>query len=132
MKIYAPKEGFSIYGSSLPSSLSQGRSLAAGHALLDRKPPEIMTFGSAWQGANFELIDKTTEIVPGITLIALVSEAPSTRELKELSLAVNTPDGLVLVALFGPRDRQDRRGCRNHKSQDPFDRRRLPPGCRVG
>ncbi|MGB8824363.1 MAG: MBL fold metallo-hydrolase, partial [Pseudolabrys sp.] len=63
----------------------------------DGKPPEVMTFGSAWQGANFELIDKTTEIVPGITLIALVSDAPGTRELKELSLAVNTPDGLVLV-----------------------------------
>jgi 7,8-dihydropterin-6-yl-methyl-4-(beta-D-ribofuranosyl)aminobenzene 5'-phosphate synthase len=35
--------------------------------------------------------------LPGITLIALVSETPGTRELKELSLAVNTPDGLVLV-----------------------------------
>ena len=43
---------------------------------------------------NFELIDKTTEILPGITLIALVSEAPGTRELKELSLAINTPDGV--------------------------------------
>ena len=63
----------------------------------DGKPPEVMTFGSAWQGANFELIDKTTEIVPGITLIVLVSDAPGTRELKELSLAINTPDGLVLV-----------------------------------
>ncbi|MGB9059804.1 MAG: MBL fold metallo-hydrolase, partial [Pseudolabrys sp.] len=39
----------------------------------------------------------TTEIVPGITLIALVSDAPGTRELKELSLAINTPDGVVLV-----------------------------------
>ena len=56
-----------------------------------------MTFGTAWQGANFEPIDTTTEIAPGITLIALVSDAPGTRELKELSLAVNTPDGLVLV-----------------------------------
>jgi hypothetical protein len=56
-----------------------------------------MKFGTAWQGANLELIDKTTEIAPGITLIALVSEAPGTKELKELSLAVNTPDGLVLV-----------------------------------
>ena len=56
-----------------------------------------MSFGSAWQGADFELIDKTTEIVPGITLIALVSDAPGTRELKELSLAINTPDGVVLV-----------------------------------
>jgi hypothetical protein len=29
-----------------------------------------------------------TEIVPGITLIALVSDAPGTKELKELSLAI--------------------------------------------
>jgi hypothetical protein len=64
---------------------------------IDGKPPEVMTFGSAWQGANFELIDKTTEIAPGIILIALVSDAPGTRELKELSLAINTPDGIVLV-----------------------------------
>ena len=34
---------------------------------------------------------------PGITLIALVSDAPGTKELKELSLAVNTADGVVLV-----------------------------------
>ena len=34
---------------------------------------------------------------PGITLMALVSETPGTRELKELSLAADTPDGLVPV-----------------------------------
>jgi 7,8-dihydropterin-6-yl-methyl-4-(beta-D-ribofuranosyl)aminobenzene 5'-phosphate synthase len=56
-----------------------------------------VNLGTAWQGGNFELIDKTTEIAPDITLIALVSDAPGTKELKELSLAVNTPDGLVLV-----------------------------------
>src|SRR6202008_1181994 len=61
------------------------------------KPPEIMKFGSAWANAQFELIDQTTEIAPGITLIALISDAPGTRELKELSLAINTPDGIVLV-----------------------------------
>jgi hypothetical protein len=53
-------------------------------------PPQVMKFGAAWRGANFELIDKTTEIAPGMTLIALVSDAPGTKELKELSLAVNT------------------------------------------
>ena len=61
------------------------------------KPPEVMKFGTAWPRANVELIDKTTEIAPGITLLALVSDAPGTRELKELSLAVNTADGVVLV-----------------------------------
>ena len=63
----------------------------------DGRPPEVMKFGTAWQGANIELIDKTTEIAPGISLIALVSDAPGTKELKELSLAVNTSDGVVLV-----------------------------------
>ena len=56
-----------------------------------------MKFGSAWPRANFELIEKTAEIAPGIHLIALVSDKPSTLELRELSLAINTPDGIVLV-----------------------------------
>src|SRR5215212_1431300 len=98
VKIFAPKEGFGIYGSSLPSSFyRKDETLPPEMRYYDGKPPEVMNFGTAWQGANFELIDKTTEIAPGITLIALVSEAPGTRELKELSLAVNTPDGVVLV-----------------------------------
>jgi 7,8-dihydropterin-6-yl-methyl-4-(beta-D-ribofuranosyl)aminobenzene 5'-phosphate synthase len=98
VKIYAPKEGFGIYGSSLPSSFyRKDESLSPEMRYYDGKPPEIMKFGTAWQDANFELIDKTTEVVPGITLIALVSDTPGTRELKELSLAFNTPDGVVLL-----------------------------------
>src|SRR5437016_224294 len=98
VKVYAPKEGFGIYGSSLPSSFyRKDESLPPEMRYYGGAPPEVMKFGAAWQGANFELIDKTTEIAPGITLIALVSEAPGTKELKELSLAVNTPVGLVLV-----------------------------------
>jgi hypothetical protein len=52
-----------------------------------------MKFGAAWPVANFELIEKTTEIAPGMTLLALISDAPGTKELKELSLALNTPQG---------------------------------------
>jgi 7,8-dihydropterin-6-yl-methyl-4-(beta-D-ribofuranosyl)aminobenzene 5'-phosphate synthase len=98
VRIYAPKEGFGIYGSSLPSSFyRKDEALPPEMRYYDGKPPEVMKFGAAWQGANFELIDKTTEIAPGVTLIALVSDVPGTKELKELSLAVNTSDGLVLV-----------------------------------
>src|SRR6516164_10990632 len=98
VKIYAPKEGFGIYGSSLPSSFyRKDQALPPETRYYDGKPPEIIKFGAAWQGGNFELIDKTTEIAPGITLIALVSDTPGTKELKELHLAVNTPEGMVLV-----------------------------------
>jgi 7,8-dihydropterin-6-yl-methyl-4-(beta-D-ribofuranosyl)aminobenzene 5'-phosphate synthase len=56
-----------------------------------------MRFGSAWPGANFQLVDKTIEIASDIHLISLVSDKPGTLELHELSLAINTPDGMVLV-----------------------------------
>jgi 7,8-dihydropterin-6-yl-methyl-4-(beta-D-ribofuranosyl)aminobenzene 5'-phosphate synthase len=98
VKIYAPKEGFGIYGSSLPSSFyRKDESLPPEMRYYGGAPPQVMKFGAAWQEANFELIDKTTEIAPGMTLIALVSDIPGTRELKELSLAINTAEGVVLV-----------------------------------
>lgn len=98
VKIYAPKEGFGIYGSSLPSSFyRKDDSLPPDMRYYGGKPPEVMKFGAAWANAHFELIDQTTEISPGITLISLISDAPGTKELKELSLAINTADGLVVV-----------------------------------
>lgn len=98
VKIFAPREGFGIYGSSLPSKFyRKDESLPSQMRYYDGSPPEVMKFGTAWQDANFETIDKTTEVAPGITLIALVSDTPGTRELRELSLAVNTPDGIVLM-----------------------------------
>jgi 7,8-dihydropterin-6-yl-methyl-4-(beta-D-ribofuranosyl)aminobenzene 5'-phosphate synthase len=81
VKIYAPKEGFGIFGSSLPSSFyRKDESLPPEMRYYGGKPPEIMKFGAAWGAAHFELIDQTTEIAPGISLIALVSDAPGTRE----------------------------------------------------
>src|SRR4029077_19486787 len=78
VKIYAPKEGFGIYGSSLPSSFyRKDESLPPEMRYYGGAPPQVMKFGAAWRGANFELIDKTTEIAPGMTLIALVSDAPT-------------------------------------------------------
>jgi 7,8-dihydropterin-6-yl-methyl-4-(beta-D-ribofuranosyl)aminobenzene 5'-phosphate synthase len=63
----------------------------------DGKPPEVLRFGAAWPKANILMNDKTTEVAPGVTLIAQVSDAPGTKELKELSLAINTPEGIVLI-----------------------------------
>jgi 7,8-dihydropterin-6-yl-methyl-4-(beta-D-ribofuranosyl)aminobenzene 5'-phosphate synthase len=98
VKIYAPKEGFGVYGSDLPSSFyRKDASLAPDQRYYDGSPPEVMRFGSAWPGANFELVDKNTEIAPDIHLIALVSDKPGTLELRELSLAINTPDGMAIV-----------------------------------
>src|SRR5262249_54406324 len=96
--IYAPKENFGVYGADLPGTFyRKDPSLAPEERYYNGAPPEIMRFGSAWPGANFHLIDKNTEIAPNIHLIALVSDKPGTLELRELSLAIDTPDGLVIV-----------------------------------
>src|ERR1700682_3391193 len=98
VKIYAPKENFGVFGSDLPSKFyRKDGSLPPEIRYYGGTPPEIMKFGTAFPGAHIQLIDKTTEVAPGITLIALVSDAPGTKELKELSLAIDTPDGVVLV-----------------------------------
>jgi 7,8-dihydropterin-6-yl-methyl-4-(beta-D-ribofuranosyl)aminobenzene 5'-phosphate synthase len=98
VKIYAPKEGFGIYGADLSSSFyRKDPSLPPDQRYYSGVPPEIMRFGSAWPGANFELVDKNTEIAPDIHLISLVSDKPGTLEMRELSLAINTPEGIVLV-----------------------------------
>ena len=98
VKIYAPKESFGIFGSDLPSKFyRKDDGLPPEMRYYGGTPPEIMKFGTVFPGANIQLVDKTTELVPGITLIALVSDAPGTKELKELSLAINTADGIMLV-----------------------------------
>jgi len=96
--IYAPKEGFGVYGGDLPGSFyRKDSSLPPEQRYYNGAPPEVMKFGSAWPGANFQLIDKNTEIAPDFHLVTLVSDKPGTLELRELSLAINTPEGLVMV-----------------------------------
>jgi 7,8-dihydropterin-6-yl-methyl-4-(beta-D-ribofuranosyl)aminobenzene 5'-phosphate synthase len=98
VRIYAPKEGFGVYGADLPSAFyRKDESLPAEQRYYDGKPPDVMRFGSAWPQANISLVDKTTEIAPGIHLVSLVSDKPGTLELRELSLAIETPDGMVIV-----------------------------------
>ena len=99
VKIYAPKERSGVYGDDQPSSTWYRKvtSLPAEQRYYSGAPPEIIHMGEAWPGANFQLIDRNTEIAPGMYLIALVSDKPGTLELHELSLAIRTPDGLILV-----------------------------------
>jgi len=96
--IYAPKEGFGVYGADLPGTFyRRDPSLVPEQRYYDGTPPDVLRFGSAWHGANFRLVDKNTDITPEIHLVTLVSDKPGTLELRELSLVINTPEGLVIV-----------------------------------
>ena len=99
VKIYAPKERSGVYGDDERSSTwyRKDPSLPTEQRYYGGAPPEIIHMGEAWPGANFQLIDKRTEIAPGTYLIALVSDKPGTLELKELSLAIKSPQGVILI-----------------------------------
>src|SRR5260221_10473109 len=59
--IYAPKEGFCVYGADFPSGFyRKDPSLPPEQRYYNGAPPEVMRFGSAWPGANFQLIAKNT------------------------------------------------------------------------
>jgi 7,8-dihydropterin-6-yl-methyl-4-(beta-D-ribofuranosyl)aminobenzene 5'-phosphate synthase len=62
----------------------------------DGQAPEKMTFGTPWPGANFIWVDNLTEVASRIFLISTVSQTPGTLELRELSLAIKSPKGVIL------------------------------------
>lgn len=98
VRIYAPKDSFGVFGASLPSTFyRKDPALPKDMRYFDGAPSDILRFGAAWPDAHFQLVDTTRQIAPGIHVIALVSDKPGTLEMTELSLAIETPEGMVLV-----------------------------------
>lgn len=98
VKIYTPAEPWGPFGWSTPNSLyRKDESLAANMRYFDGKPPDALTASSPWPQANFVRVDSTTEIAPGIFLIPTTSQVPGTLELREISMAIRGPQGLIIV-----------------------------------
>ncbi|HET7599511.1 MAG TPA: MBL fold metallo-hydrolase [Gemmatimonadales bacterium] len=96
--IYAPREGFGVFGASLPSTFyRRAPELPDSMRYFAGAPPEQMTFGQAWPKAHFVWVDSLTKPVPGVAIVSTVSRTPGTLELRELSLVLRTPEGLVLL-----------------------------------
>jgi 7,8-dihydropterin-6-yl-methyl-4-(beta-D-ribofuranosyl)aminobenzene 5'-phosphate synthase len=98
VKIYAPQENFGVFGAALPGTFyRRDEALPTDMRYFDGNPPEKLRFGSAWPEANFTWIKNDTEIAPGFHIIALTGNWGADFELREISLAMDTPDGIVLV-----------------------------------
>jgi 7,8-dihydropterin-6-yl-methyl-4-(beta-D-ribofuranosyl)aminobenzene 5'-phosphate synthase len=96
--IYAPMESFGIFGGSVSSTLIKPiTSLPDRMRYYDGKYPDKIPTGYPWNDGNFVLVDKLTEISPGIFLVFTISKTPGTLELRELSLVLRGPNGLSLV-----------------------------------
>ena len=98
VKIYAPKENFGVFGAALPGTFyKREESLPAEMRYFDGNPPETLRFGSAWPQGNFTWVTETTEVAPGFHLILLKGPWGVDLDVMELSLAIDTPEGIVLV-----------------------------------
>ena len=90
--IYAPMESFGIFGGTAPPTLIKPvASLPERMRYYNGKYPDKIPTGYPWSGGNFQLVDKLTEISPGIFLVFTISKTPGTLELRELSLALRGP-----------------------------------------
>lgn len=98
VKIYVPAELFGVFGSTLPKGFYRSMdTLPNSMRYFNGAEPQAFPSGSPWAEANFVSVDSPMEVAPGISLIPTVSNVKGTLELRELTLAINSPAGLVLV-----------------------------------
>src|SRR5207253_5438073 len=76
VKIYAPSEGFGVFGAALPGTFYRADpALPARMRYFGGQPPVELRFGTPWPQANIVLVDSLTEVVPGVSIIATVSQS---------------------------------------------------------
>ena len=97
VKIYTPLEAGFFEGRLPEGFLRPDPSLPMDLRYYEGKTPERFQTGTPWEHAHFETVTKTTEVFPGFYLLTVRSEKPGTMEMNEVSLAVRTPKGLVVV-----------------------------------
>jgi 7,8-dihydropterin-6-yl-methyl-4-(beta-D-ribofuranosyl)aminobenzene 5'-phosphate synthase len=98
VKIYTPQENFGVFGAALPGTFyRRNESLPTEMRYFDGKPPDTLRFGTPWPEANFTWITKTIEVAPGFHLILQSGTWGADLEVREISLAIDTPDGVVLI-----------------------------------
>jgi 7,8-dihydropterin-6-yl-methyl-4-(beta-D-ribofuranosyl)aminobenzene 5'-phosphate synthase len=98
VKIYAPAEPWGPFGWEAPNSFfRKDPSLPSDMRYFDGDSTAKLSAGTPFPQANFTRVDATTEIAPGIFLVPTVSQVPGTLELREISLAIRGPQGLIIV-----------------------------------
>jgi 7,8-dihydropterin-6-yl-methyl-4-(beta-D-ribofuranosyl)aminobenzene 5'-phosphate synthase len=63
----------------------------------ETQPSKPDGWPTPWPGANLIPVTASIEPIPGFYLFSTTSDKAGTREMNELSMAIRTPDGLVLV-----------------------------------
>ena len=95
--IYVPHEPAFFKGGAPKEFFARDPSLPPQMRYFDGKDPGDVRSGTPWPKANFQILRKNTEILPGFFVLTTRSEKAGTREMNELSLAIRTPKGLAVI-----------------------------------
>jgi len=98
VKIYVPDEPWGLFARGVPNDFyRKDPSLPAEMRYYGGHPPEVLAAGTPWPGGTFIPVAQQTEVAPGIFILSGVSTSPGTLELRELSLAIKSPRGVILI-----------------------------------
>ena len=96
--IYVPDEPWGLFARGVKNDFyRKDPALPSEMRYYGGHPPEILEAGTPWPAANFIPVNQRTEVAPGIFILSGVSTTPGTLELKELSLAIKSPQGVILI-----------------------------------
>jgi 7,8-dihydropterin-6-yl-methyl-4-(beta-D-ribofuranosyl)aminobenzene 5'-phosphate synthase len=97
--VYVPTDGSNGFGGApFPKTyLRADESLPEKMRYFAGAEPEHFASGKLYDTGNFVLVNKLTEVMPGVFLVPTVSQKKGTLELPELTLAIKRPNGLLLV-----------------------------------
>src|SRR6516165_8721132 len=96
--IYVPDEPWGLFARGVKNDFyRKDASLPSEMRYYGGHPPEILEAGTPWPGANFVPVSQRTEVAPGIFIFSGVSTSPGTLELQELTLAIKSPQGVILI-----------------------------------
>src|SRR4051812_6350506 len=97
VKIYVPADEY--FGGATPHVFFNrpDPSLPPDMRYFDGAVPKDVPHGTPWEHANFVRVEEALEVMPGVRLVTNLSPGPMFSETPELSLALNTEEGQLLV-----------------------------------
>ena len=97
VKIYAANDEY--FGGATPAAFFRRpvSSLPDHMRYFGGEVPQVVPHGTPWKGANIERVDSVVELAPGIKLVSNLSQTGAFSETPELSLAIQTPEGQILL-----------------------------------
>jgi 7,8-dihydropterin-6-yl-methyl-4-(beta-D-ribofuranosyl)aminobenzene 5'-phosphate synthase len=97
IRVYAPNDEY--FGGLTPPKLFRRPAVELPDSMryFAGQPPGRVAHGTPWRGLDITLVERTLAVAPGIRVVFAGGERSGTGDIPELALAIDTPEGQVLL-----------------------------------